>query len=96
MMRLRNTVSKILVVKLNIFCHKVPLSPPLQLCLETSVAEPHNVYAALALVETRLWRMVISSPVSFLCSGTSRSTLGGRDWRIDRGVQNAYIIINSL
>jgi hypothetical protein len=47
-------------------------------------------------VETRFRRMVISSPVSFLNSGTSRSTQGGHNWRIDRGVQLAYIIINSL
>jgi hypothetical protein len=47
-------------------------------------------------VETRFRRMVISSPVSFLNSGTSRSTQAGRDWRINREVQHAYIIINSL
>jgi hypothetical protein len=46
-MRLRNTVSKILVVKIkySIFC------PPRRLCLETSVAELHHFYAAPALVE---------------------------------------------
>jgi hypothetical protein len=47
------------------------------------------------VVETRFRRMVISSPISFLNSGTSRSTRGGSDWRIERGVQRAYFIINS-
>jgi hypothetical protein len=41
-------------------------------------------------------RMLISFPISFLNSGTSRSTRGGSNWRIEREVQRAYIIINSL
>jgi hypothetical protein len=59
------------------------------------------VYLGLFLSTLGIWRQgfgeyVFSSPVSFLNSGTPRSTRGGSGWRIEREVQRAYIIINSL
>jgi hypothetical protein len=54
-------------------------------------------HALTADVEKRFWRMIISSPVSFLNGEAACCALGGGCvWRIDREVQHAYFIINCL